>query len=86
MGNENEINKICEERFLRLQHWQDQVEERMKEGTLKMDSQEIKLTQLSTDMHYLVRQMSSLTKALWGAAVSAGSIGIGFIIWFIQTR
>ncbi|MDD5540721.1 MAG: hypothetical protein PHG61_08525 [Candidatus Marinimicrobia bacterium] len=86
MAMANEINKVCEERFERLQHWQDQIEIRLKEGSIKMENQGMAITQLSTDMQYLVKQMASLTKALWGAAGSVGMIGVGFIVWFIQTH
>ena len=40
---------------------------------------------LETNMVNLIKSMSSLTKALWGAAVAIGGVGITFIIWYIQS-
>lgn len=40
---------------------------------------------LETNMINLIRSMSSLTKALWGAAATIGGVGITFIIWYIQS-
>jgi hypothetical protein len=40
---------------------------------------------LETNMVNLIKSMSSLTKALWGAVVAISGGGITFIIWYIQS-
>jgi hypothetical protein len=37
-------------------------------------------------MDTLTESIKGLSKALWGALCGATMIGLGFIIWFIQTQ
>lgn len=44
-----------------------------------------RVTILETNMVNLIRSMSALTRALWGAALAVAGTGVGFIIWYIQS-
>ena len=80
-----ERRQDCQSEFTRL--W-----ERLSSGDHAFDKlrdcsadHEKRVTILETNMVNLIKSMSALTKALWGAALAVASVGVTFIIWYIQS-
>lgn len=70
----------------------DRLWERLSKGDEKFNGisstnhqTDIRLTKLETNLINLIKSMGNLTKSIWGAVTVMASIGIGFIIWYIQS-
>ena len=79
MPNDHEQRDECRDNFRRL--W-----ERLEKGDDTMKEHDIGLAELRTNVTNLTKSMDALTKSIWGAAVTAATLGVGFIIWFIQQQ
>jgi hypothetical protein len=83
--------KFMEERRIDCQGEFNRIWERLSSGDHAFDltrdcanNLDRRVTILETNMIMLVKSMSSLTRALWGAALAVAATGVGFIIWYIQ--
>ena len=77
--------KDCQLEFDRL--WQrlskgDQNFQNINEQSHQTD---IRVTKLETNMISLIKSMSGLTRSIWASVAALLSLGIGFIIWYIQS-
>lgn len=70
----------------------DRLWERLSKGDEKFNGintvnhqTDIRITKLETNLINLIKSMGNLTKSIWGAVTVMASIGIGFIIWYIQS-
>ena len=84
--------RIMEDRRPDCQAEFQRIWERMSSGDKAFDKfrdcssdHEKRLIVLETNMVNLIKSMSGLTKALWGAAAAIAATGISFIIWYIQS-
>lgn len=71
----------------------DKIDERLEQGDRTFNEQQknigqhsVELAELRTNTNNLIKSMDAQTKAIWGMVMAVASIGIGFIIWFIQAR
>ena len=83
--NVEDKRKDCELEFQRI--WNrlsagDQSFNKLRDCTDKNDR---RILVIETNMINLIKSMTGLTRSLWGAAGAIGVIGIGFIIWYIQS-
>jgi DNA anti-recombination protein RmuC len=83
---EHEEKEMCRMRFNSIEKWQNEADRRFDEGTKTMHDQDVTIGKLLTKMDTLTESIKGLSKALWGALCGATMIGLGFIIWFIQTQ
>ena len=84
-SNMEERRKDCDKEFERI--WTrlscgDQSFDLLKDKNEKHDR---RILVIETNMINLIKSMTGLTRALWGAAGAICAIGIGFIIWYIQS-
>jgi len=86
LPEDHEQRKECAKEFQML--W-----DRLGDGDKKFDEQgrEIiehgkQITGLQVNIDNLIKSMDAQTKSIWGMVVTVATIGIGFIIWFIQNQ
>lgn len=58
---------------------------RLEDKADAVDNHEKRLTKTETDVGHLLRAVSALTKAIWGAVVSMLLLFATFFVWFVQT-
>jgi len=69
----------CKDIFQRI--W-----DRLDKGDDKFSEHDIGIAELRTNMNNLIKSMDAQTKSIWGMVVTVATIGVGFIIWFIQNQ
>ncbi len=79
-----ERRKDCQLEFERIWERLSKGEQRF-EGISTLEHEtDIRVTKLETNMINLIKSMSGLIKAIWGAVGAMLALGSGFIIWYIQ--
>lgn len=78
------MDEVCVEKHKRID---EKLEDH--DGTLKEHGNSIKRLDRSDATNTeaiknLCKQLGGLVRAIWALALSIGSFGVGFIIWYIQ--
>ena len=83
-----EMERICKQNKEEL----DRIWKRLDKGDktfAELRASERKQAEISIDMkkdiQHLIKQMQSLTKAIWAVVMLWFSVSIGFIMWYIQS-
>ena len=76
----------CRQKFEAIEKWQDKTDGRLKEGEDKDSAHDVDIGVLKTSITNLTNSMGRLTTAIWGAVISLVMLGLGFIVWYIQSR
>jgi hypothetical protein len=86
MGHEDmeDRRKDCQLEFDRIWERLSKGEHRFEDIANGAHITDIRVTKLETNMINLIKSMSGLTKSIWAAVVALVTIGMGFIIWYIQ--
>jgi nitrate reductase NapE component len=84
--DEHEKRKDCEQEFARIWTRLDKGDRTFDELKGNDKTQDIDINVLKTQMSTLVTSISGLTKALWGIVLTVAVGGVGFVIWYVQTK
>ena len=82
---EHTVSAECKQRFETIEKWQDSTDIRLRDGEKKDTEHDVDIGVLKTSITSLTNSMGKLTTAIWGAVISLAMLGLGFIIWFIQS-
>ena len=80
------MRQECKSNFDRIEERLDNNAQSFREHRDAIHANDIQLTELKTNMNVLVKSIESLTRGIWGMVSSLAIMGLGFIIWFIQTN
>lgn len=81
-----ERRRECDFEFQRI--WErlssgDHAFDSMRDSSVILDK---RVTVLETNMVNLIKSMTRLTSAIWGAVIAVAGVGVTFIIWYIQNH
>jgi hypothetical protein len=82
---EHELRTSCAERFQRIEDRLDRGEDTTHEQGEKIHQHDVEMTELRANINHLVKSMDGQTKAIWGMVVTLLTMGLGFVIWYIQS-
>ena len=78
-----EMRQDCKEAFKIIHDWIDKRDKKLDKYCERLDEHDKEITANTTDIKYLAKSMSALTKALWGIAsaiiIAAMTTAITFI-------
>ena len=62
------------------------VEQSNREHDAQIGENNIDIGVLKTNVSNLVKSIDTLSKSIWGMVLAIAGTGVGFIIWFIQSK
>lgn len=75
----------CRDEFERIHKRIDKRDKTLETIEGEVQTQAVAIARTSEDVIHMAKSISSLTKALWGVAVSLMATLFGFVLWYIQS-